>query len=301
MVNPNRKNRAASRTAAVTTTTGVPSRSRRLSFGVVLVVLAAGCAGPPATGGPAGSASATRGSSATVSAVPRRVTAPCLQPLAAVAAAEPAPAGRPPGGYEVVSVRGWYADDTLNPVGRSSRVIRQVESRTWRAADGSGRMLLLSPDGGQSASRLGPGGLPAALPEPMTTDVDVIATHLSAVTPPANGPHWVIEGVTDVYRRQVPPPSVRAALMRMLSTSDSVTCRGVVKDRAGRRGTAVAVDHDKVRYQIVFAGDGWPLAAWEEQLGPPPGMPPDAERIRSYELFLTHTFTTTIDNPETLP
>lgn len=135
----------------------------------------------------------------------------------------------------------------------------------------------------------------------MTTDIDVIAQHLSIVTPPENGPHWVINGVTDVYRLQVPPPAVRAALLRLLSVSDGVVCRGAVEDRAGRTGTAVSVDHDKVRYTVIFAADGWPLAASDEQLGSPPGMPRDAERVRSYEVFLTHKFTAEMDNPEILP
>ncbi|TCC47019.1 hypothetical protein E0H73_43515 [Kribbella pittospori] len=58
----------------------------------------------------------------------------------------------------------------------------------------------------------------------------------------ANGPGQLVGAVTDLYRETTPTPAVRAAVLKILADRSNAVSLGTMTDRAGRKGTAFAVD-----------------------------------------------------------
>ncbi|BCL14630.1 hypothetical protein [Micromonospora sagamiensis] len=236
---------------------------------------------------------------------PAIITAPCLAELAdvlsAAAGSSSSASATParPARYARTHTRAWAAQDTLKPSGNSSRTIVTTETWQWRAADGSGRTVSTTPgSAGHAVTDHLAGGIPAPLPEPTPTDPYTLATHLAAVQPPEMGPQWIIRAVADVHLTQHPAPATRIALLRLLATAEAVVCHGTAADRAGRAGTAVAVEHQQARDTLIIDRTGWVLAHESTDLGSPSGMDKNAPRLRSYTLIIDRSAETTIDTAE---
>jgi hypothetical protein len=186
-----------------------------------------------------------------------------LAEKAAVAA--PAP-GR--GTYDYVLLQGWYVNSAVTRKGATS-TIEPTLTETWTSRDGSGRSVKVAGEvevrrvGGRNEVRIAKDGTrdtdtltfgkdgaqriplvdlsrfsrdPKALSQELLVNSGTL-TYSKA----ENNPDWFqrITNIRELYRRQVIPPDLQAALLRVLSETPGLVTLGRGRDRVGRRVVAV--------------------------------------------------------------
>jgi len=227
---------------------------------------------------------------AAVAAGPQPVT--CMAQLGDAVAARPAQTATP-GRYWSIHSQ-WWGEDMAVSGGSTVVTATTYEERLWRASDGSGRQDVIAIPGQNSrpdgSSTYTAGGLAGVLDEPIETRPTVLAAQLRTHSPPEMGPQWVLRAIADVYRTHATPQPVRVALLRVLAMQTTgLRCEGGWKDRAGRRGIAVAVNSnsDHTRDRLIFDPvTGGLLAAEQVTLINPPALRGPTPRTQSYWLLL---------------
>ncbi|MFY1623639.1 CU044_5270 family protein [Micromonospora sp. WMMD723] len=212
------------------------------------------------------------------------------------------------GRFSFVQVGQWSLNlSSSRRDGTSVAVVPQVVS-TWRAADGSGKVITVSLDpsevGAQPTARTlvaaaehksgeidvySAGQLASVVTEPVPHDVNALAAALYAHQPRENGPQSAVRAVADLYRTTTVDRQVRIAVLQFLASTDGVLLRGQVTDRLGRQGMAVSVDssNGSTRDLLVFDQDsGWLLAYESIFLKRPSRLPVKVPAVFSYVLFL---------------
>ncbi len=212
--------------------------------------------------------------------------------LAARARRSPAPAG--PGRYEYVHTRGWYlhADADLSNHVRHSG-IAAVDRQQWIAADGSGRLRVVSagkeimPSGSYSRNGLVPGGITA----------DATAAEIRQHRHIHDSAAGWANAIGDIWSEQVVPPRLQGTLLSALADQQGVTLMGETVDRAGRRGIAVSADRDsggvRERQVLVLDQHTGRLLDQETVALTAGTLPIRAPATISYTLYLSAGYTET--------
>ncbi|MCK9901518.1 hypothetical protein CC117_22515 [Parafrankia colletiae] len=162
--------------------------------------------------------------------------------------------------YRYVRTRSWDLSTRIEGIQVRSVVLPEIRE-VWRAPDGSGRLrtvpgepwfptedrrLVWEEEGrplADPADETFPaGGLGSMYPADLPAATSALADLLTAGHPMENGPAETLVAVTDLYLEQVPPASVRAALLDILAATADLYLQGSTVDRAGRPALAVAVD-----------------------------------------------------------
>jgi hypothetical protein len=219
-----------------------------------------------------------------------------LERLAGKAAVQPPAPGS--GRFDYVQVQAWSLDSAIGG-GRTTSALVPTLSETWTAPDGSGRSrtvrghaevervgsketlkAVLAGTGAAEVTVFGEGGtskLPLIDLSRLSTDPRVLAKQLlrnegtlSYDPDPAGAPVWFqrVQNVSALYRRQVVPPRLQAALLRVLATTPGLVVLGRGHDRVGRAVVAVGFDstaHGRpARYQLLFDPGSGALRGVEE-------------------------------------
>ncbi len=231
-----------------------------------------------------------------------------LLKLASAVQAGPAVNEQRSGRFSFVRVGQWSLDMSSSAKERTTvAVVPQVIS-TWRATDGSGKVVTASlhrsdigdkPDaqalmaaasrGETQVSTYAAGQLAAVIADPIPHDVDALAKALYAHQPQDKGAQSAVRAIADLYRAAAVDRDVRVAALRFLARTDGVLLRGEVTDRLGRRGLAVSVDSNDggTRDLLVFdQRTGWLLAYESMFLKRPEKLPVKVPVVFSYVLYL---------------
>ncbi len=159
--------------------------------------------------------------------------------------AERAPDTLGEGPYLRVSAQEWALWSRIDGETVTSAVVPQ-EWIAVRRRDGSGiERRTFTPPGQPTrteSSTLEPG--PLMFPEPLPTESAALAARLEAGHPVANGPAERLVAIADLYREQPVRPKLRAALLRYLAQTPTLSVSGSVSDRLGRPGIAFSVTSD---------------------------------------------------------
>jgi hypothetical protein len=216
--------------------------------------------------------------------------------LADKAAVQPPAPGSGP--FEYVQVQAWSLDSAISG-GRTTSALVPTLTEAWTAQDGSGRSrtvrghaevervgsketlkAVLAGTGKAEVTVFGEGGsskLPLIDLSRLSTDPSVLAKQLlrnegtlSYDPDPGGAPVWFqrVHNVSELYRRQVVPPRLQAALLRVLTTTPGLVVLGRGHDRVGRAVVAVGFEstaHGRpARYQLLFDPGSGALRGVEE-------------------------------------
>jgi hypothetical protein len=219
-----------------------------------------------------------------------------LERLAKKAAVQPPTPGS--GAYDYVQVQAWSLDSAIG-AGRATSALVPTLTEAWTARDGSGRSravkghaevervgstetlkAVLAGTGAAEVTVFGEGGtskLPLIDLSRLSTDPSVLAEQLlrnqgtlSYTPDPAGAPVWFqrVQNILALYRRQVVPPRLQAALLRVLATTPGLVVLGRGHDRIG--GAVVAVGFDSTahgrpaRYELLLDPRSGALRGVEE-------------------------------------
>jgi len=148
------------------------------------------------------------------------------------------------GRYAFVETRGWNLWTEVGN-GQVTSVVVPGTTKSWTAADGSGRAVSRWVEPGHppqyTDETLPPGPLMWPL-RSLSADDATLARQLAEGHPAENGPYERLIAVDDAYGQMPLPPGVRAAVLRYLARTPGLALAGRVTDRAGREAIAVAVD-----------------------------------------------------------
>jgi len=184
-----------------------------------------------------------------------------LERLAGKAAVQPPAPGSGP--FDYVQVQAWSLDSAIGG-GRTTSALVPTLTETWTAPDGSGRSrtvrghaevervgsketlkAVLAGIGKGEVTVFGQGGtskLPLIDLSRLSTDPGVLAKQLlrnegtlSYDPDPAGAPVWFqrVQNVSALYRRQVVPSRLQAALLRVLATTPDPVVPAAEHDQAG--------------------------------------------------------------------
>jgi hypothetical protein len=177
------------------------------------------------------------------------------------------------GRYTYTNRKGWHLHSTV--LGRSvtSEVVPE-EVETWFADDGSGRRRLSAtlPGGEVQADdeRWEAGHGKLSRRDPLPVEAALLEAELARTNPAANGPAQRIVAVTDYNLERPVEPALRAALLRYLAATPTITITGKVTDRAGRQGIGFHVDSAysglPSRYTVIVDPGNGQLLAREDVL-----------------------------------
>lgn len=166
------------------------------------------------------------------------------------------------------------------------------DSGTHRTVIGKGSGDQPLPPGQVLAERtFGPGEFDGFYPRELSSDPRTLLGQLKAGHPIDDiGTTELIVAIEDLHREQIPGPGVRAAMLRLLGERPDVMTLGQMTDRAGRTGTALAVDSSytggPTRYVMIFDDKDGRLLATEDVLTQaPPKLQVAVPAVVSYELF----------------
>ena len=188
-----------------------------------------------------------------------------LRQLAARVAGRPDDTG--PGRYAYVESKSWNLT-----AGESTRsVIEPTATRSWIAADGSGRLVIERAEGDRDDVVRGPGEHQLMWPlRSLSADDTTLARQLADGHPVANGPMERLVAIGDAYRQLPLPPAVRAAVLRYLADTPGLTVTGRTVDRLGRPGIGFSVESDNsglpTRFTAVIDPDTGRLFGYEQTL-----------------------------------
>lgn len=211
------------------------------------------------------------------------------------------------GRFTFVQVGQWSLDMTSSQGRTDIAVVPQVIS-TWRASDGSGKVVTASlgrsslgsgptaegviaaaASAEPTVETYGPQQLAAVIAEPVPSDPDGLERAFDAHQPRVNGPESVLRAVADLYRGTEVKKETRIAALRVLARTEGVLLRGTVIDRLGRPGLAVSVDSDKdgTRDLLVIDERTGRLLAHESLfLRRPELLPVKVPAVFNYVLYL---------------
>lgn len=170
------------------------------------------------------------------------------------------------GKYAHVSMQSWSLVTSVRGESATSEIV--PSERTWFVAkDGSGRTLTTAPDGksveSDAPSLIWPLGS-------LSSDDSTLAQQLGKQHPASNGPAERLVAIHDAYRQMPLPPPVRAAILRYLAATPSLSYSGEAIDRAGRKAQAFSVESDysglPARYTLLFDERTGALLDYEEML-----------------------------------
>jgi len=219
-----------------------------------------------------------------------------LERLADKAAVQPPAPGS--GAFDYVQVQAWSLDSAIGG-GRTTSALVPTLTEAWTAPNGSGRSrtvrghaevervgsketlnAVLAGTGAAEVTVFGEGGtskLPLVDLSRLSTDPRLLAKQLlrnegtlSYDPDPAGVPVWFqrVQNVSALYRRQVVPPRLQAALLRVLATTPGLVVHGTGRDRVGRAVVAVGFEstaHGRpARYQLLFDPRSGALRGVEE-------------------------------------
>lgn len=177
------------------------------------------------------------------------------------------------GRYSYVELRSWHLWTAVDGQRVTSEVVPQ-QTRTWRAADGSGRIettTLRDDASSHSTEDFGPGQLAAMWPTgSLSADDQTLANQLTIGHPASNGPVERLVAIEDAYKQMPLPPEVRAALLRYLAQTPGLELTGRVIDRVGRAGLAFSLESGysglPTRYTLIIDPEQGRLIGSEEML-----------------------------------
>lgn len=230
-----------------------------------------------------------------------------LLALAAKAAADKTLPGD--AGSHTVRMQAWYLSTAVDSKERvTSAIIPQEITRTW-TSDLSGRWVVRTgqpyfPDPASHKGSVGkpgtvkgeqswpPGKYEPMFHYPLPSDPARLLAALKVDHDiDANGPGFLTDVVTDMYKETMPAPAVRKAVLEVLAGHSGAVSLGTMKDRAGRRGQAFAVDSRygglPNRRVLIFDPATGRLWAKEEVLTKTAGrLNVRIPAVISYELYL---------------
>ncbi len=219
-----------------------------------------------------------------------------VERLAGRAAAQPvAPGG---GAFDYVQMQAWYLDSAIGG-GRTTSALVPTLTETWTARDGSGRSrtvkghaevervgsketlkAVLAGMGVATTTVFGESGtskVPLIDLSRLSTDPSILAKQLlrnegtlSYNPDPAGTPIWFqrVQNVIALYRRQVVPPPLQAALLRVLAATPGLVVLGRGHDRVGRAVVAVGFESTAngrpARYELLLDPGSGAIRAFEE-------------------------------------
>ena len=221
-----------------------------------------------------------------------------LDRLAQNAAARPPAPGR--GRFDYVQVQAWYLNSAIGGGGTTSALVPTL-TEAWTAPDGSGRSrtvrghaeveqvgsketlkAVLAGTGQAEVTVFGERGtskLPLIDLSRLSTDPGVLARQLlrnegtlSYSPDPGGLPVWFqrVQNIIELYRRQVVPPRLQAALLRVLATTPDLVVFGRGHDRVGRAVVAVGFESNvhgrPARYELLLDPRSGALRAYEEAI-----------------------------------
>jgi hypothetical protein len=224
-----------------------------------------------------------------------------LERLAQRTAAQPPAPGT--GRFDYVQVQAWYLDSAIGG-GRTTSGLVPTLTEAWTAPDGSGRSrtvrghaevelvgssetlkAVLAGTGAAKITVFGQGGtskLPLIDLARLSTDPGVLAKQLlrnegtlSYSPDPAGAPVWFqrVQNILALYRRQVVPPPLQAALLRVLAGTPDLVVLGRGHDRVGRAVVAVGFEstaHGRpARYELLLDPRSGALRGYEEAVTTP--------------------------------
>jgi hypothetical protein len=219
-----------------------------------------------------------------------------LERLARKAAAQPPAPGSGP--FDYVQVQAWYLDSAIGGRQTTSALVPTL-TQAWTAPDGSGRSrtvrghaevervgsketlkAVLARTAKAEVTVFGEGGiskLPLIDLSRLSTDPGVLSKQLlrnegalSYNPDPAGASVWFqrVQNIIALYRRQVVPPRLQAALLRVLATTPGLVVFGRGHDRVGRAVVAVGFDstaHGRpARYELLLDPSSGVLRGFEE-------------------------------------
>ena len=218
-----------------------------------------------------------------------------LERLAGKALAQPPVPGS--GQFDYVQVQAWYLDSAIGRRQTTSALVPTL-TEAWTAPDGSGRSrtvrghaevervggtetlkAVLAGTGAAEVTVFGEGGtskLPLIDLPRLSTDPSILAKQLLrnegtlSYNPDPAAPVWFqrVQNIIELYRRQVVPPRLQAALLRVLATTPSLVVLGRGHDRVGRAVVAVGFDAAAngrpARYELLFDPRSGALRGFEE-------------------------------------
>jgi len=193
---------------------------------------------------------------------------------------------------------GWYTDMYVGSDGIGRTEVRLQGSEGWYGDDGSATVTTITYQPG--TTRPAPDQVRATAREhafagdhhtlfagPPSADARQLCGQLAQSQSPEVGPQWVMRAIAGLATEYHLPRPVRAALLRVLSTT-APRWDGPVTDRTGRSGVAVSIDPDSLEHDtlILDPATGAVLAYHEVQLANPGKLTGPFPQDRSYEAFL---------------
>lgn len=208
------------------------------------------------------------------------------------------------GRYAHLTSRGWNLWTSVDGKRVTSQVV-PVRTESWISADGAGRTITTIEAPGRRAEpkdeRFGPGELAGSQAlRSLSSDDLLLAQQLALGHPAQNGPAERLVAIKDTYNQVPVPPAVRAAIVRYLAATPTLTATGTVTDRAGRTGLAFSVDSDysglPTRYTLIVDPSNGQLLASEDTLTTSAGaLHVPVPSVISYTTHLSATYTDRTD------
>lgn len=180
-------------------------------------------------------------------------------------------------------------------------VVEPQLHQTTRNSDGSGSTRTVigsgSPDQPLPAGHVlneqqfGPGAFNAFYPQELPTEPAAMLEQLKVGHPIDDlGTAELFVAIQDLLMEQNPGPAERSAILQVLRGREDIVDLGPMTDRAGRTGTALAVDSDygglPTRYILVFDDKTGGVLASEDVLTTTPGkLNVPIPAVISYELW----------------
>jgi hypothetical protein len=223
-----------------------------------------------------------------------------LEQLADKAAAAPAAPGQ--GIYDYVLLQGWYLNSAVTRKGTTSKV-EPTSTESWTSRDGSGRSVTI--DGEVEARRYkeqsGSGAVSSKIvgaksvtfgengtqriplvdlskfsrnPTTLSREL-LINSGTMTYRESKDNPDWFqrVANIRELYRRQVIPPDLQAALLRVLSKTPGLVTLGRGQDRVGRRVLAFSLQsaaHGRpAAFNFLLDPDTGSLFGYEEVITTP--------------------------------
>ena len=204
------------------------------------------------------------------------------------------------GRYAHLVTRTWSLFTSVDGKRVTSAVVPQ-RTESWIGPDGAGRTVTTVERPGRSprrdAQEYRSGQLAAdADLRSLSADDRVLAEQLERSHPVENGPAERLVAIKDTYGQVPVPPVVRAALLRYLAATPTLTATGTVTDRAGRKGVAFSLDSDysglPTRYTLIIDPDTGKLLASEDTLTTRAGaLNVPIPAVISYNIYLDANYT----------
>jgi len=202
---------------------------------------------------------------------------------------------RAEGAYAYVQIRQWVISNTAT----TGTALLQYQH--WLAADGSGRSTSSTTrepaDENPPTDETFPPGASPVDPAPLNNDPAILAARLDSINPFALGPQSPLHVLAELNQWQTPGRHVQAAAVAVLRDTHGLTYHGVVTDRAGRPGIAIAASshNGATRDLIILDPHTGELLAYEHTAMRDPGALGNTRpTVLTYTLYITHTHTPTV-------